>query len=130
MMQIQWLAVGRVIHLHFSEVVTLDEHEASVQACERMVAEGQPPVHIITTFSNVTSYPTLAAMRTRTPVNTAGVYGYVVLVSDNRMLNFLGSMLSQFNKTKVHTVISMEQAIAYLRSHDAALDAQMKTLLS
>jgi hypothetical protein len=130
MLEIKWLVAQRVILTHFSGTVTVEDHKRAVETILAWGPEGIAPVHIISIHANITSYPTLAMLRTQNPTTNDGRYGYVVLVSDNKMLNFFGSMLSQFSGTAVVSVPTTEKALEYLRARDAALDAQMKTLLS
>jgi len=119
---VDWFVQDRVYVFNIWGDLTLDDyHEGSTVAID-YVCDGHPPVHSILDVRNVTDYPKrLSEIRKVTAIMQEPNLGWVLVVSDDRFIRFVGDIVSQLSSKNYKAFATPEEAIAFLWHMDTTL---------
>lgn len=122
--QISWLLDRRVIFVKFTGEVTVEDLQSFNTSMHEYLDLGQPPlVHIISDSSETNKFPiNLGALnKVFFQQRPNPKMGWIVVITANRMLSFVSSMLAQLGKSRFRTFNTMQEAIAFLNDIDVTL---------
>src|SRR6185436_12077430 len=124
--EMYWHVDKRVIGTRFYDEVSAEDLIVQGTQTEEYIKEGVHPLFLLVDALGVTKYPTnlkemLEAMG-KNPSNS-GNLEWTIVVTDNRFINFIGSVVSNFFKIAVRTCKSIEEAEAFIAHHAPELAA-------
>jgi hypothetical protein len=121
---LDWYIKDRVILYRPSGEQTLQFIQQSSDQILKLLDEGNASVHICLDARFITKVPTnlLKLSNATTFLNHPSI-GWVITISNDAMIKFLGAMLPQLKSVKHNRVISEpEKALAFLKEQDSTLD--------
>ncbi len=122
-----WYIKERVILQRPVGELTLDMVQQNNDRIIKMLDKGRPLVHVVVDARQITKLPTnLLKMSNATSFLNHPSLGWVVTVSGNSMINFLGSMLPQIGTLRRYRVFAdLNRTVTFLKDQDATLDWQI-----
>ena len=119
---IQWSVEKRVIYKRYYGDVTLQEFHQAIETTRDYVTKGIPLIHTIDDMRDVTQFPTQLGMLIKTvgAVDNT-IFGYTIVVAQDRLMNFLANIVTQKMKARYRTVTTYEEAQKFLTDVDATL---------
>jgi len=113
---VAWIHPQRVTYGRFYGEITVDEvHEANQVAMER-IKQGTPPVYVIVNTLDIDKIPTsLKSMQDIVAYVREPNLGMIVYISDNRLISFFNTVVSQLSNASFYTVKSMDEALALIQ---------------
>lgn len=117
-----WIYEPRVTCGHFYGQISIEEiYEANAVAIER-IRMGTPPVHVIVNTLEIEKIPTsLRAVQELIAYTREPNLGWIIYVSNNRLISFFNSVVSQLSTAKFLTVDTVEEALSTLQKLDSSL---------
>jgi hypothetical protein len=120
--KLQWVSENRLSYVHVWGDYNLQELKDSSEEVQAWVANGTPLVHHIADFRDMETYPTnLAQILKSVPFMQEPNLGWVIILSDNRMVKFLSSMATGVSKARFRTFSNLEDALVFLAERDSTL---------
>lgn len=124
----QWLVEGRLYVFHIWGDLTLEEMKQGSDEAIHYVRSGQPPVHSIIDFRNVTSYPkSISDLKNAADIMKEPNLGWVLLLTNDRIFSFVGDLISQMTRKNYKSVKTPEEAIDLLWKVDQSLPSEKIT---
>lgn len=119
--EITWYYPQRLIYERFYGMITLDELDHIQTRFVNQLQEGIAPVHAIIDFRDVTDYPRnlLEIRRVLRPTSTEPL-GWVIIINQNALLQFLVTVLTQTVLRGSHFVIVDDFETALAKIHKIA----------
>lgn len=120
--QIGWWLAGKVLPIEIEGAVDVAELGEIMQTNARYFAQGDPPVHLLVDVLKVQSFPTnLVEMRKLEKFDQSVPVGWVVIITTNILMRFIGSMSAQLGGAKVRHFPTIDEAITFRRCRAAQL---------
>ena len=119
---IEWLVPDRLYVMNIYGDIDLDEYLEGGEKAREFVTSGVAPVHCILDLRGVKKFP--VNMKQLNPGNTVmdeENLGWIFIMTQNPLINFLGSVISQVTHKHFRTVKTPEEAMTFLRRLDATL---------
>lgn len=124
--EIEWYIPEHILLARYSgDVVPNDiryQYEEGIKLSE---AADTSLVHLIATMDNVTSFPKTISEYRGTFGEKARNAGWVILVGDNKLIRFLGTIVSNLMRLRFTYVNSVDQALDYILARDPVLTEDM-----
>ena len=134
-----WLVDKRVLVVKLTEQAGMSDDDQSDYFLQlrNLVAQGIAPVYMAVDGREVTKlFSPVMAKRLGSNIQqanqTQGVDGlaWMVIVSDNMAVRFVGSLVAQWSGGKMRAVSTLDDALDFLNSRDASLPQNLKRLIS
>jgi hypothetical protein len=121
---LDWYIKDRVILHRPVGVLSLEMVQQNNDHIIEMLGKGSPPIHILADARLITKLPTnLLKMSQSTSFFKHPALGWVVIVTTNSTINFLGNMLPQINALQHYRVLSeFDKGITFLKEQDSTVD--------
>ncbi|MDZ4766321.1 MAG: hypothetical protein SGI73_17405 [Chloroflexota bacterium] len=120
---LEWL-VERCLLLHrvYGDV-TLDELHSMSNESRQLLESSTTTVHSLVDLTGIRSHPTqikelTAAVNMNAPANLE----WTLIVTESRLLRFLGALLTQLARQRVATFPTIASAIQFIAARDATTD--------
>lgn len=130
--EISWLVEGKVGFglvegtLSIEEIAELDtvlvEYVNSVQNSNQLV-------HFIFDGRRLNKMPTnIAEINQVSKVRSQANLGWLLIVNENKIIGFIGHLITQLSRTRYRSFVSLEQAIEFLKTQDTAIDWSLMSI--
>jgi len=120
--RILWYFPDYVVNAQMWGEFTFEELSIGSQETAELIRKGQAPVHDIIDMRYIEKYPLdVKQIFNATPVFREPNLGWVLLISDDRVVRFLTHMVLQLHKTRVRYCSTPAEALAFLREIDERL---------
>jgi hypothetical protein len=97
------------------EITDSEMQEAYLKHLEIVKAEGEAPVHAILDASDMTKLEVkVREMGVFTDTSAAALFGWTIIVTDNRFMKFMITIFSKLTGSQFKTVQTYDEAIAIL----------------
>lgn len=117
-----WLVPERIYIFQVYGELTMDDVSQGSEESIQYVRSGQPPVHSIIDIRNVTSYPkSVSQIRQAAAIMKEPNVGWIVGLSNDRVLSFIGDLVAQLSNVKSKTTFTPEEALDFLWRVDSTL---------
>ena len=119
-----WLEPGRVVFVKFRGEMTVEEiHEESQQLIEYLDNGASPLVHSLVDLTTLDNFPINVGVLNRATVDSLRHprLGWTVLITDNRMVKYLGAMVTGLSGVRYRTFTSLNEALTFLNEVDSTL---------
>jgi hypothetical protein len=128
--EIDWYIDKRVMLTRFSGEVSAEDLRQHGAKIETYIQEGDKPLFLIVDTLGMTQYPTnlkeaLEAMGSNRP--RSGDVEWTIIVTDNRFINFVGTIVANVFKISVRACKSMGEAEAFIGHHAEELSPYLET---
>ena len=123
----RWYVPNRVVLARFYGDVVLEDYHSSRSGINGLIEIGDAPVHTIVSVTDVNSYPKdLNAVRQILAGGHHPNVGWIVVITDNKVLRFFASVITQYfvANARLHMVTNFADAAAYIFSRDNTIDPQ------
>ncbi len=119
-----WYIKERVLLQRPQGELTIEDVQHNNDRIIKMLDKGRPLVHVVVDARFITKLPTnLLKMSNATSFLNHPSLGWVVTVSNNSMINFLGGMLPQIGTLRRYRVFSdLDRTVTFLKDQDTSLD--------
>lgn len=119
----EWLVPGRVLLQRIDGDITLDDVSAlSAAAGDAISTEGTGVVHSIVDVTRIGKYPqSLRDIHQVFTLHPQQRARWFIVITQNPLLRFLSSMVSQMASPNFRICASLEEAAALLQRHDHTL---------
>lgn len=119
---VTWYVPQRVYIVHIYGDIGLEEYQAGIDTSTEFVRAGVRPVHAIIDARQITKFP----VQMKAVVQSSGVFrepnlGWVLVLTDNLVVKFLTSVISQLSETRYKIFSHPEEALTFLYSRDVTL---------
>ena len=123
---LDWYIKERVLFQRQVGEMTLETVQHNNDRIIKMLDKGKPLVHVMVDARFITKLPTnLLKMSNSTSFLNHPSLGWVMTVSNNSMINFLGSMLPQIGTLRRYRVFpNLQRTLTFLKDQDETLDWQ------
>ena len=132
--EVKWIAGNRIILNRYIDTLDMDDLEAIIEKDIAMMTDVTHPVYVIIDFTEMTglhpdmnSIPKLMAM-TRDLMSQPNLKTIVGYGSNNKMIKFLGSIVTQVGRMEWRFFNSYQETIKYLVHNDASLAMELENL--
>ncbi len=111
--RVGWLVENRVIHIQVSGEFDRETMQQGIQQVKPLVDSGTAPVHVVWDMSGITKLP----KDIREPIKELEILryhpngGWVVMISSNVMVRFVGQIASRFIGANFRSVVSYDDAV-------------------
>jgi hypothetical protein len=124
--EINWLVSKRVLFARFSGEATPGEVIIQNRQLIQLTRdEGEAPVHLIVDASGLTKMPlTVKRLGETSAIMREPMLGWLILVTNNQLYNFVGTMVAQFSGIQMKTVNALDEALHKLEQLDASLEGK------
>ncbi|MGB1286256.1 MAG: hypothetical protein ACPG7F_06980 [Aggregatilineales bacterium] len=120
-MEVSWFVDKRIILIRHRGVITQDELIAAYAQTNRMIAEGDAPVHVIAHMLKMRRMPiTVRALRTSLPEINDNI-GWVINVTTHPLTKMFATIVNQLVGFKFRHVPTMDAAVQHLLHNDISL---------
>jgi len=121
---LSWYIKGRVIFSRPVGDISIHSVEEHADYVVSMLTEGTSPVHLVVDARFITQAPTnLLALSKATPFMDHPSLGWVLTITSNSVIRFLGGMVPQIGRVKYYRVFpDLELSMNFLKEHDKTLD--------
>lgn len=117
-----WLVPERIFVFHVYGEMAIDDVAQSSEAAIQYARSGQPPVHGIIDIRDVTSYPkSVDQFRQAAAILKEPNIGWIIGVSNDRVLSFIGDTVAQLSRVKSKTFNNPDDALEFLWRVDSTL---------
>lgn len=122
---IQWHTDKRILYERIHGDVTFDELEQMRIDVKPYLAAGIEPIHTLIDVRDIEHYPQVNLKELVGSVKIEGQQsnGWVILITSNKAIRFLASIVFQLNGRRSHAVSSIEAALAFILERDGTLAA-------
>ncbi|MCU0497716.1 MAG: hypothetical protein MUF87_10225 [Anaerolineae bacterium] len=121
--EITWYYPQRLVYERFYGVITLEELDEIQNRFVDHLVNGIAPVHTIIDFREVTDYPrNLMEIRRVLHTTDTGKLGWVIIINQNGLLQFLVTVLTQTVLRGSHFLIVADFESALAKIHKVAPD--------
>ena len=117
-----WYLEQRIIFTYVWGDFTITELREGAAQGAKYVQMGTAPVHDIIDMREMERYPfNLKEIIDATPIFREPNLGWVVLLSNNRAVNFIATIVLQFSSAKLRIASNENEALDFLRGADGTL---------
>lgn len=122
--RLSWLVDNRLLYTKIWNEYTLDELVQVEEEGKILIRNGTPLVHLLIDFRLMTEYPSnLREIVARSSVFREPNAGWVVVLTNNRMVQFLTSIVAGVSQARFRAFDSWDSALKFLVSIDSAMSA-------
>jgi hypothetical protein len=119
--EMYWHIEKRVIgSRYFGDVLETELLNHGIEV-EQYIKEGVQPMYLIVDARNIEKYPTnlkdLIEVMGKNPSNSNNL-AYTFVITNSKLINFIGAMVSNFFKTPIRACKTMEEAETFI-THQA-----------
>ena len=122
--EIKWLLPGRIVYIANRGTITVDELQNESRQLIEFLDEGEGPlVHLLTDVTELGEFPISVGLLNRTSVEPLRHprMGWLVVITNNRMLKYLGSMVTGLSSVRYRAFTSVDEGLAFLNEVDSTL---------
>ncbi len=119
-----WYIKGRIIFLRPIGEAPIEVIQQYNDQILKLLNKGTKPVHVIIDTRYVTEFPTnLLKLTNAINFLSHPSVGWVITISNNSLISFLGGILPQFNKFQRYRVLSeLDKGLLFLKEQDSTLN--------
>lgn len=119
-----WYVQDRVIYHRPVGVETIEIVQQNNDDLVKLLDKGIPLVHVIVDARYLTKFPTsILKLSKATSFLSHPSIGWVITISNNPLVTFLGGMLPQLGSlTRYRVVSELDSALTFLKEQDSTLD--------
>lgn len=120
---VEWYLEHRVLYVRATGIITLEEIKESDADGDRLLAEGDAPIHTIVEHVDVVKVPA-SIQSIRQAMSHLGHpdMGWIILVSPNRSIwSYVGQIVAQMAMIPFRRFDTMGEALAFLNEADPSL---------
>ena len=120
----KWLLPGRVIYMANRGAITVEELQDESLRLIELLEEGEGPlVHLLTDVTELGEFPISVGVLNRASIDALRhpKMGWLLVITDNRMLKYLGSMVTGLSGVRYRAFTSVDEALAFLNEVDSTL---------
>lgn len=119
-----WYVQDRVIYHRPVGVETIEIVQQNNDDLVKLLDKGIPLVHVIVDARYLTKFPTsILKLSKATSFLSHPSIGWVITISNNPLVTFLGGMLPQLGSLTCYRVVSeLDSALTFLKEQDSTLD--------
>ena len=122
--QISWLVEGRVMQIIVNGTTTVEEIQDQALSLTKYLDNGQGPlVHTFIDLLQLENFPINLSLLNNSMASTLqhSKVGWNIVITSNRMVKFLTSLVMQLSKVRFRTFATWEEGIAFLNDMDSTL---------
>ncbi len=124
--KLSWLVENRVIHVHCSggiKLADLKDVDVGINADYLdQVPTDNPNVHLVIDITEIDNLPVRVDQLSRAFTHLHHPkMGWSLVVTNNKLIDFMGDIVSRIARKNFRSFSSMDEAIAFLREADETL---------
>lgn len=122
--KISWLVEKRVLYTEFEGVITSEELGNFITDMTSMMEEGTPLVHHISNSLQLerVTFSLAGARSMAGAFKLTKMLGWQIDINQNQLNRMFADILSQFARVRSRTVLTYDDAIAFLKENDETLN--------
>ena len=121
---LEWFIEKRILYWHTPEILTMQHVVDLNEDAWHRLDQGTPLVHFIINTEGTKKFPvSVAQFRSASKILAHPNLGWVIIVSDNSVINFVASVVTQIvTKVRYRSVRSVEDALQCIQGQDQSIN--------
>lgn len=121
--RVGWLVENRVLHIQLSGEFDREAMQQGIQQVKPLIDSGTAPVHVVWDMMGITRLPKDIGepMKELEIMRYHPNGGWIVMISTNVMMRFVGQIATRFLGASFRSVVSFDEAVETIRRVDGTV---------